>query len=78
MLYAEKQIASFTINPENETIKVDAKNWTVEGSGFITWVMVIGLLLLGAAIVYGKFFHERVRGKLYERKIRKTKKQKNS
>ena len=53
---------SYTINPENESVKVDGKNWVIEASGLITWIVVIGFFVLAGAYIYGKFFHERVRG----------------
>ena len=69
---SQKPVESIMINPENETIKVDAKNMTFESSGLIAWVAVVGFIAISILYIYGKFFHERVRAWNHKRK--KTKK----
>ena len=54
---------SITIKPENESVSVDVKNWKIEASGFITWIVVFGVLIIAGAYVYGKFFHHKVKAK---------------
>ena len=68
---------SYTMKPENETVKVDAKNWTVEASGLITWIVVLGAIGLGAAYIYGKYFHVKVKAKIQQRRDRKNAKRKS-
>ena len=64
--------------PQNESIKVDAKNLTLEATGLITIVVVVGVFILTGAYIYGKFLHvkvkEKIRSRYARRKTRKTKK----
>ena len=53
-----------TVQMQNETFKVDGKNWTIESSGLITWIVVIGFIVLSGAYIYGKFFHVKVATKI--------------